>query len=320
MYPLHGAGVNPASGALAAIVAGRDGMRATAFALLLALAASCGCAMRPGGVDQEAPSVPIKVRVRITPYSRVANIADLRNAALKIAHVTAVNVLDFGQVADDQSDGTLPVYELQCCARTSDISLPRIFECLELHGYEVTDLLVQVLNEDDAYTILLRSLTDFGRTRGIALSSEWLPVRAADGLPEVRSLSRMGERCGEMVAVKFATGWPAASDETMFLYAYILDRMGYRKAVAPLRTFLRASLQARAKGGEEAKYRRAVDMTALVLLTLTGHAKIDYVSWQRDKDGHYASILAAADAFVDGTAKPTGTGKPKPTKAPPTLR
>lgn len=295
-------------------------MRGVGGILLLVLAAACGCAMRPEGVDQEALSIPIKVRVRVTPYSRVADPAALRNDALALPHVTAVNLLDFGHVDDDQTDGTLAVYELQCSARTTDVSLPRIFEYVDRHGYEVTDLLVQVQNEDDAYAILLNSLTDFGRTRGVALASSALPVKEADAMPEVRSLSRMGPRVGELVAVKLATSWPKASDETMFLYAYIAERMGDKRAIAPLRDFVRAALEARAKGGAAAKYRRSVDMAALALRGLTGQAKIDYVSWEREKDGHYLGILAAADAAVSGMSVPAAREKPKAAKSPPALR
>lgn len=284
------------------------------------LLAAAGCALRPPGEDQDARSIPIKIRVRVTPCSRVASVAELRNAVLKVAHVTAVNVIDFGQVADDNSDGTLPVYELQCGARTADVSLPRIFEAVDAHGYEVTDLLVQVRNEDDAFTLLLDSLGDYARTRAIALSADWLPVRAADGMPEVRSLSRMGERATDRVMERLAKGFPRASDETAFLYAYILEKAGDPRAVGPLHAFLKTALESKGRGEAGVKYARSLDMAALALQTLVGLPKIDFISWNRDREMHFAEILTAADGFLCGRAVPPDPhAKAKPAKAPPSL-
>lgn len=288
-------------------------MRRWAWAVL-ALALS-GCVMRPEGPDQGAESVPIVIRLRITPASRVADPAALRAQVLKIPHVTAVNLLEFGQVPDDQTDGTLPVYELQCAARTANVGLSRIYDALIGHGYEATDLLINVNNDDDAFTILLDSLCDYSRTRGIALAAEELPINTAEAMLEVRALRRMGDASGARVTERVVRGFPAGSDEAMFLYAFILDRMEYRPAIAPLTAFLKSALALRARPDTAHAWRRSTDMAALALQHLLGLAKVTPEDWSQNRQRHITAILAAADRQAE--APP---GKPTPAKLPPGLR
>jgi NADH-quinone oxidoreductase subunit B len=68
--------------------------------------------------------------------------------------------------------------------------------------------------------------------------------------------------------------------------------------------------------GQYAVIGRSLDMAALALQTLTGQPKIDFISWNQDREQHYLSLIAAADTYLKAQPRAPDPVREKPVKTP----